>query len=155
MAEDHKQRTDPLEAADRRFQEALDETGARDPRDFYRGLLKEMKGRDEEAFEEAVRRWKAQVIEPLARGEGNPLERWLAYGLELARTLHPGRTMRIGEDGRAAPLDAAPDWRWLILQLPERKGERAIPVSIPPEPTTAQQSTLDLLVQGRLKLPDA
>jgi len=143
------------ETATRRFEEALDETGARDPRDFYRGLLKELKARDETAFDAAVERWQESVIEPLARGEGDPLARWLDYGLELARTLHPGRTVAIDDDGRAQPLEDDAHWSRLILHLPDRTRDRAVPVSIPPEPTPAQQATLDLLVQGRLKLPGA
>ncbi len=154
MTTDPDQAPSPQEAADRRFQEVLEETGARDPREFYRELLKELKTRDEDAFAAAVERWQSGVIQPLARGEGDPLGRWLAFGLELARTLHPGRTVTVDADGRAQPLEAQPDWRWLILHLPERKRDRAVPVSIPPEPTPAQQATLDLLVQGRLKLPE-
>ncbi len=155
MSAAQDQATNPQEAASRRFEEALEETGARDPRDFYRELLKELKARDQEAFDRAVERWQEGVIEPLARGEGDALARWLHYGLELARTLHPGRTVRIDDDGRAQPLEGDAHWSWLILHLPDRKRERAVPVSIPPKPTPAQQATMDLLVQGRLKLPGA
>lgn len=147
--------TEEQERADRRFEEALERTGARDPRAVYRTLLKELKSQSEERYRETVGRWRSEVVEPLADGEAEPLERWLRFGAELARDLHPGRTVVVDEAGRAAPHRGTPSWRELVLHLPDAKRVRAIPVSLPPEPSPAQQATVDLLVEGRVKLPGA
>lgn len=143
------------ERADRRFQDALDETGARDPREFYRGLLRELKERSEAEYEKAVARWREEVVEPLARGDGEPLERWLRFGVSLARDLHPGRTVVIDETGRAEPYEPPPSWDRLILHIPDTKKVRAVPVGLPPELTPPQRATVDLLVEGRNRLADA
>lgn len=139
--------------ADRRFDDALERTGARDPRGRYRDLLRELRTRSQERYEELVARWQSEVIGPLARDEGDPLERWLAFGAELARTLEPGRTVVVDRTGRAEALEGAPSWRDLVLHLPEAKRVRAIPVALPPELSPAQQATVDLLVEGRVKIP--
>lgn len=141
--------------ADQALDQAIQRTGARDPRDFYRKLLLELKEQDQEAYEGAVNRWKTEVVEPLARGDGSPLDRWLAYGLDLARTLEDGNSVRVDETGRALPLERAPSWKDLVLHLPDRKAARAIPVSIPPALSAPQRATMQLLVQGKVKLPDA
>lgn len=139
--------------ADRRFQTALDETGARDPREFYRGLLRELKQQDGDAYEAAVVRWRTEVVEPLARGDGDPLERWLRFGVGLAQELHSGRTVVIDGEGRARPYEPPPSWEGLILHLPDDRKVKAVPVGLPPEPSPAQRATVDLLVKGRNRLP--
>jgi len=145
---------DLQDEADRRFEEALNSRGARDPREFYRGLLRDLKEQDRDTYTDTVRRWKEEVIGPLARGEQDPLDAWHRFGLQLATTLHPGRTVMIGPEGRSSPLEGAPDWTRLVLHLPREPRARAVPIAIPQEPSPAQQATLDLLVQGRLKLPE-
>lgn len=146
---------DPQSEADRRFEEALASSGARDPRDHYRGLLRQLKEHDADAYAEAVRQWKESVIQPLSQGDQDPLATWHQFGLELARALHPGRTVIVDATGRSIPLEGTPDWKQLVLHLPREPRARAIPITIPPEPSPAQQATLDLLVQGKLKLPDS
>ncbi len=42
------------EQADQRFQQALEKTGARDPREFYRKRLRNLKAQNPEAFRRAV-----------------------------------------------------------------------------------------------------
>ncbi len=142
----------PQDEADRRFNEALEATGALDPRESYRGLLRQLKSRDEATYQEMVSRWKSEVIEPIQQGEAEPLQAWLRFGVGLASTLHPGRTVVVDEEGRSHTLEDLPDWRNLILHLPEDRGVRAIPISLPPDPTGAQSATVDLLVEGKLKL---
>jgi hypothetical protein len=143
-----------LEAADRRFEEALAETGARDPRDFYRQLLRGLKEDSETRYQEAVARWREEVVAPLARGEGEPLERWLRFGATVAAALHPGRTVVVDESGRATPYKAPPSWRQLILHLPDEKRRKAVPVSLPPELSAPQHATVELLVKGKNRLPE-
>ncbi len=141
--------------ADERLQAALTETGARDPRDACRALLRELKGQDEAAYPRLVSRWRSGVIEPLGRGEGDPLSLWLEFGVELAATLHPGRPMVVDTQGTATPLEGSPEWNTLVLHLPDDPRHRAIPVVLPPAPSAAQQATMDLLVEGRLSLEGA
>jgi len=141
--------------ADQRLEAALAETGARDPRQAYRTLLRQLKQRDEATYARAVTHWRTTVIEPLGRGEGDPLRLWLSFGVGLVETLHPGRAVKIDEGGIAHPLDEPPGWDALVLHLPEDPGERAVPVVLPPEPTPAQTATLHLLVEGRLSLDNA
>lgn len=142
-------------AADAHFARQLGETGSRDPREFYRQLLRELKDADAEAYEEMVNRYRSGVAEPIEKGADNPLALWLSFGIEVANRLHPGRTMVIGEDGRGRSFEPPPDHRQLLLHLPDDARTRAIPVGIPPEPTPAQSATLDLLVQGRTRLPES
>ena len=137
-----------------RFARRLEETGARDPREFYRQLLRDLKEADAAGYEEMVARYRDRVVAPIEAGEGDPLTHWLEFGLEVAGRLHPGRTVVIGEDGRATPLAPPPDPLDLILHLPDDVKSRAIPVGIPPEPTPAQSATLDVLVKGRTRLPE-
>jgi hypothetical protein len=145
---------DEQEQAERRFEEILAETGARDPRGPYRDLLRELRSRSEERYEEAVRRWREEVIRPVSRGEGQAMELWLTFGATLAEELHSGRTVVVDETGRARPLEPPPSWRSLILHLPEARRVRAIPVCLPPELSPAQRATVDLLVEGRVRLAD-
>ncbi len=140
--------------ADERFARALDETGARDPREFYRGLLRTLKEQSEPLYREMVARYEEAVVATVGGGDADPLEAWLAFGVELAGRMHPGRTVVISEDGRAAPLAPPPRWDALVLHLPDEARTRAVPVSIPPEPSAAQRATVDLLVHGKVRLPE-
>jgi hypothetical protein len=139
--------------ADHAFGRRIEETGARDPREFYRRLLRDLRQEDEAGYTEMVRRYEEDVVGPVARGEVDPLEAWLRFGSALAERLHEGRTVVVDESGRATPLSGAPSWEDLVLHLPRGRGMRALPVGIPPEPSAAQRATLELLVQGRVRLP--
>jgi hypothetical protein len=141
--------------ADRRFAAHLEETGARDPREFYRELLRRLKARDEGAYGRAVERFRDEVMGPIARDGRDPLEAWTLYGLSLARELHPGRTVTLDRTGRSTSFEPPPDPVSVILHLPDEKKERAIPVRVPPEPSSAQTAAMDLLVEGKVKLSDA
>jgi hypothetical protein len=145
---------DLQQEADRRFAARLRESGARDPRDFYRELLRRLKARDEAAYGKAVERFRDRVMTPVARDGVDPLEAWTLYGLSLARELHPGRTVVLDRAGRSIPFEPPPDHGSLILQLPDERRERAVPVSLPPDPSPAQRAALDLLVEGKVKLSD-
>jgi hypothetical protein len=142
------------ERADTRFQSSLAERGARDPREFYRGLLRELKEADPEAYATMVEAWRTEVIEPIAGDEGDPLELWIRFGIRLAATLHPGQTVAVAEDGRRVPHSPPGDAGHLLLHFPDRARTRAIPLGIPVEPSAAQRATLDLLVNGKTKLQE-
>jgi CRISPR/Cas system-associated protein Cas10 (large subunit of type III CRISPR-Cas system) len=145
---------DLQQEADRRFATRLEETGARDPRDFYRELLKQLKTRNEESYGKAVARFRDEVVGPIARDDRDPLEAWVGYGLSLARELHPGRTVVLDRAGRSVPFEPPPDPDSMILQLPDEKRDRAVPVNLPTDPSPAQRAAMDLLVEGKVKLSD-
>ena len=137
--------------ADRRFAEQRAATGARDPREFYRGLLRDLREADEAAYREMVARYEVQIVEAVGRGEADPLEAWLAFGLELAAAAAgPGRSVAVDATGRATPLEGRPRWDQMVLYLPDGRG-RAVPVSLPPELSDAQRAALDLLVKGKVR----
>ncbi len=144
--------TDDLSTlADRRFAERRAATGARDPREFYRGLLRDLRGADEAAYREMVARYEVQIVGAVGRGEADPLEAWLAFGLELAAaSVGPGRSVVVDATGRATPLEGRPRWDQMVLHLPDGRG-RAVPVGLPPELSDAQRAALDLLVKGKVR----
>jgi hypothetical protein len=143
---------DVREEADERLNRALAETGARDPREPYRALLRELKGRSQERYERAVERFQDSVLPSIARERADPLLAWLEYGCDLAERLDPGRDVVVDASGRAAPLVPPPSWRDLILHVPDEDRARAIPICLPPELTAAQRATLDLLVHGKVRV---
>lgn len=141
--------------ADRRFDEALEAAGARDPRDFYRDLLRKLKDRDAEAYERAVDHFQEDLIPGIASKEREPLRAWMEYGRKLAEWLVEGRTVEIDETGRSRAHDPSEGDEWsdtMVLHLPNGGKEKAILVSLPAEPTRAQRATYDLLVAGKQTL---
>lgn len=136
--------------ADARLEGALEAEGARDPREFYRERLKELKQANPEGYAEAVAYYRDTLLPTVADGDGDPLAAWTEYGRRLAQALAPGRTVALDGTGRAHPYqDPAPRDR-LVLHLPDGKG-RAILVGLPAELTSAQRATYDVLVSGKLK----
>lgn len=135
------------ERADRRFEQALKESGARDPREFYRERLKELKRESAGAFRQALDYFETRLIPAVARDGSDPLAEWLEYGRLLATLSAPGRTIWIDATGLARdyapplPADA------LVLHLPNQASRAAIPVGIPPRLSPAQRATFDLLVR--------
>lgn len=140
--------------ADARLEEALEATGARDPREFYRDRLKALREQDEAAYDAAVAYWRDTLIPSIADGDAEPLAAWTLYGKRLAELSHEGRTVAIDASGRSTPWEMwEPDA--LVLHLPEEKRARALLVQLPPDPSRAQRATYAWLVGGRNKLPDA
>jgi len=145
MPEDHQ------EQADRRLAARLEETGAWDPRGTYRELLKRLKELDEDAYRAAVVRFRDEVLPAIAEEGGDPLQEWLEFGLFLAEQVAPGRTVLVEASGRSTRLASPGRWSDMLLRLPDTAKDRAIPLSVPPEPSPAQQATLDLLVHGKVR----
>ena len=138
---------DTAALADLRLAEALAERGARDPRDFYRERLRELKRVDTDAYEQAVAYYRDTLLPEVASGF-DPLAAWMEYGRRLAASLAPGRTVTIDATGRSAPYEGpSPDA--LVLHLPDAKGTRALLVGLPAEPSPAQRATYDVLVAGK------
>ena len=140
--------------AEDRLIEALGKTGARDPRERYRKLLRELKLKSEAEYEQVVSAFQESVVERIVDGDADPLTAWLQFGTELAERLHPGRDVVIDETGRAETLTAPPSWGDLILHLPDDRRARGVVIELPPEPSLAQKASVDLLAQGSVRLAD-
>lgn len=133
--------------ADLRFERALEESGARDPRDFYRDRLRDLRARDEEAFQRAVEHYERKLLPAVADETSNPLVEWLEYGRLLAELTSPGRTVQIDPSGRAADYAPPVPHDHLVLHLPNSARERAVPVGLPTALSPAQRATYQLLVK--------
>jgi hypothetical protein len=133
--------------ADERFEQALKETGARDPRTFYRDMLRDLKAADVDAFRRALRYFEETLTPAVADDGSDPIAEWLEYGRVLASLTVAGRTVQIDATGRArdyarpVPLDA------LVLHLPENASRKALVLGLPPKLSAPQRATYDLFVK--------
>jgi hypothetical protein len=138
--------------ADARFAAALAQAGARDPREFYRAQIAELKSRNREAYQRAVTYFEERLIPAVAQDDGDPLAEWLEYGRVLAGLASPGRTVQIDAGGRAGDYARPVPPDTLVLHLPERTSEPAIVVGIPSSLSPAQRASYDLLVRQQQSL---
>ncbi|CAN5728795.1 hypothetical protein BH23GEM8_BH23GEM8_22520 [soil metagenome] len=136
------------ELADRRFAAAVRDTGARDPRDFYRARLREIRERDESAFGKALDYFEGVLVPGVAREGSDPIGEWLDYGCFLANLREPGSPVEIDRSGRSRPYRRPVPTDHLVLHLPTSGRERALAVGLPPELSEAQRATYRLLVRG-------
>ena len=137
--------------ADRRLEEALAREGARDPREFYRERLRELKQSNPDGYAQAVAYYRDELLPQVADGDGEPLAAWTEYGRRLAEALAPGRTVAVDGTGRSHPYEAPAARDRLVLHFPDGKSTRAILVGLPAELTPAQRATYDVLVSGKQK----
>jgi hypothetical protein len=135
-------------AADRALEAALAESGARDPREFYRERLRELKRDRPAEYDKAVTYYSETLLPTVAAGEGDPLAAWTEYGRRLAEALTPGRTVAVDRTGRARPFERA-DREQLVLHLPTENGARALLVGLPATLSAAQRAAYDVLVTGK------
>lgn len=140
------------EKADEIFEKALEEQDARDPREFYRERLRELKGQGGEAYEEAVTYYQEILVPRVASSEAEPVRAWLEYGRKLAELCAAGRTVMVDDSGRSSPYEPDDAPGLLVLHLPRSKKERPLLVGLPKELSPAQKATYDLLVAGRQTL---
>ena len=138
--------------ADRLLEEAMGTRGARDPREFYRTQLRELRESDPDAYRQGVDYYRDTLIPSIAGGGAEPLTAWAEYGRTLATLRAPGRTVAVDGTGRARAYEPPVTLEDLVLHLPDEKRVRALLVSLPPELTPAQRATYDWLVTGRHKL---
>jgi hypothetical protein len=135
--------------ADERFEQALKAAGARDPRGFFRDMLRDLKAADAEAFRRGLRYFEETLIPAVAGDGSDPLAEWLEYGRVLAVLTTPGRTVQIDASGRArdyarpVPADA------LVLHLPENAARAGLVLGLPPKLSAHQRASYDLLVNQR------
>ena len=137
-----------ITAAEQALEAALATSGARDPRDFYRERLRELKQMQPESYKTAVAYYRDVLIPEVANGTRNPLDAWVDYGRTLAEALAPGRTVSIDETGQSHSYEG-PDPSKLILHLPQDSGVRALVVGLPVTLSSAQRATYDVLVSGK------
>ena len=139
--------------ADRLLAEALDTSGERDPRDYYRSRLKELRVSNPEGYDAAIEYYQNKLIPPIASGEVEPLIAWMEYGKFLAESFTPGQTVSINQSGESHPYDPTTTSGKLVLHIPESgKGGRAILVGLPSELSPAQRATYDVLVSGKHRM---
>ena len=138
------------ERAEERFAAALAASGARDPRDFYRAQLKELKEHDAAAFRKGTDYYEKRLIPAVAAEEGDPLGEWLEYGRYVALLLADGSTVQIDTSGRSAPYQRPVPLDHLVLHLPTSTREPAIPIGLPPKLSAAQRASFELLVKQRV-----
>ena len=133
---------------------ALETTGARDPREFYRDQLRQLRELSPEKYEDAATYYKGTLIPSIATGEMEPLPAWTKYGRLLALALAPGETVQIDETGRASSYveDSSFDLSSMILHLPTDMSSKATVVTLPPALSEAQKATYQVLVAGKQKL---
>lgn len=133
--------------AEQRFASALEATGARDPRPFYRDQLKALKDEDPAAFRQATEYYETTLLPALASEQSDPLGEWLEYGRMIVALRVEGSTVRIDATGRSRPYSRPVGLDELVLHLPTSTRQRAIPVGIPAELSAPQRATFDLLVR--------
>ena len=136
--------------ADRNFARALEESGARDPRDFYRERLKELRDSDEPAFRRALDHFETRLVPAVAADASRALPEWLEYGRLLAQLSADGQTVQIDPTGRARPYDPPVPLDHLVLHLPTSTRRPALAVGLPPRMSPAQRASYDLLVKQAL-----
>ncbi|HEU0013945.1 MAG TPA: hypothetical protein VFQ45_09695 [Longimicrobium sp.] len=133
--------------ADERFQAALQASGARDPREFYREQLRALRAGDRQAYDRALEYYEERLIPAVAAEGSDPLGEWLEYGRVLASLSLPGRTVQIDASGVAADYARPVPPDALVLHLPEQPARAALPLGLPPRLSPAQRATYDLLVK--------
>jgi hypothetical protein len=135
-----------------RLEEALAARGARDPREYYRERLRELKEQDPGAYEKAVAHYRDTLLPSIADGTAEPLAAWTEYGRRLADLLAPGRTVTLDEHGRARTYVPPAGPEDLVLHLPDGRRAPTLLVGLPGELSPAQRAAFDWLVQGRTSL---
>lgn len=140
---------DLRDLADRRFADALERTGARDPRGFLRDRLRALRTEDADAYRRALDYYEETLIPAVAEEGSDPLGEWLEFARVLAELATPGRAVLVDPTGRALPYarPAPPDA--LALHLPEAEGRPALLLGLPPELSPHQRAAYDLLVRQR------
>lgn len=138
--------------ADEHFARALDSSGARDPREFYRERLRELRDQDADAYQRAVDYYRETLIPQVAAGDGDPMDQWREYGRFIAELTAPGQTVEVDATGVRHPYEPPTDPDRLVLHIPEARNRRALLVGLPGKPSRAQMATYDLLVLGKQKL---
>ena len=140
--------------ADRIFEEALGQTGAKDPREFLRKRLREMKADNPDAYREAVAYYENELVPSIAEAGDDPVRAWQQFGCRMAELTVAGTPVEIDTTGRRHPYAPPTPADRMVLYIPQGSKGRALVVGLPPELSAAQLATYDLLVGGRQKMQD-
>ncbi len=140
--------------ADEIFDETLARTGAKDPREFYRKRLRDMKTDNPDAYREAVAYYEEKLIPSIAESGDDPLMAWQEFGCRVAQLTVAGAPVEIDTTGQRHPYAPPTSSDRMVLHIPEGPKGRALVVGLPPELSPAQLATYDLLVGGRQKMRD-
>ncbi len=140
--------------AEERFEEALSRTGARDPREYYRERLKELRTTKPDAYRSAVQYYADTLMPSIADSDADPLEAWWEYGRRIAELSVDGRTVEIDPSGRSHSYSRPTPGDRMVLHLPEGTKGLALVVGLPTNLSQAQMATYDLLVAGKQRLTD-
>lgn len=144
--------TDPQKKADARFAAALAAGRARDPRDYYRARLRDLKRSNPQGYADAVAYYRTTLVPSIAEDGADPLVAWRDFGLLVARLSAPGRAVAVDPGGRSRPFEPPGEAEDMILHLPDARNARALLVGLPPEPSAAQMAAHNWLVLGRRAL---
>ncbi len=140
--------------ADQIFEDALGKTGAKDPREFYRKRLREMKAENPDAYGEAVAYYQNELVPSIAEAGDDPLMAWQRFGCRMAELTVIGTPIEIDTTGRRRPYAPPTPADRMVLHVPQGSKGRALIIGLPPELSAAQLATYDLLVAGRQKIQD-
>jgi hypothetical protein len=140
--------------ADQIFEDALGKTGAKDPREFFRKRLREMKAENPDAYGEAVAYYQNELVPSIAEAGDDPLMAWQQFGCRMAELTVAGTPIEIDTTGRRRPYAPPTPADRMVLHIPQGSKGRALIIGLPPELSAAQLATYDLLVAGRQKVQD-
>ena len=138
--------------ADQIFEETLARTGARDPREFYRERLRELKAAAPDAYREAVAYYENELVPAIAEAGEDPLMAWQQFGCRVAELTVDGAPTEIDPTGRRLPYSPPTPSDRMVLHVPGGSKGNALVIGLPPELSAAQLATYDLLVGGRQKM---
>lgn len=138
------------EVAEQRFNDAMEKTGARDPRPFYREQLKELREINPSAYEQGAAYYQSTLIPRVAEADSDPMAEWLEYGRFLASLRARGETVQIDPSGQSRPYHKPAPLDHLVLHLPSSAREPGLPVGIPQQLSPAQKASYDLLVRQKV-----
>ena len=134
------------------FEERIRQTNTKDPRGFYRKRLGDIKLSDPDAYREAAQHYREKLVPCIAEKGIDPLNVWQEYGCLLAELSAPGMPVEIDVTGKTHEYKPPSPQDSLILHIPKESKVRALIVGLPPELSSAQQATYDLLVAGHQRL---
>lgn len=137
--------------SDARLEAALEHSDQRDPRPFFRVVLRHLRERDDEGFRRALHYFDEELV-PAVAGDADPLGAWAEYGGVLATVLGSGQTVELDGTGRAHRLESAAlanAATGLVLHIPQATDAPVLVLRYPKEPSAAQHAAYELLVQGR------
>jgi hypothetical protein len=149
MAEDDRNRQ-LRQRADAALETALAVgAGIRDPRAYFRPVLKHLRETDPQAFSRAITHFESDLVPALAGG-ADPVRGWMEYGLLLATALGPGRLMEVDGTGRAQPVEHPLSASGLVLHIPDAEAAPVLVLRHPSDGSPAQEATVELLAAGRV-----